>query len=94
MDIKNFNSKDYVIKQGDDGKELFIVSDGKLNCTKLFSGKTEETFLKQYKPGEVFGELSLFYNTPRAASIQSSENSTCFVLDRETFNAIVKNSAT
>lgn len=93
MEAKNYSPNEYIIKQGDDGKELFIVSEGQLSCSKIFPGKTEETFLKTYKPGEVFGELSLFYNTPRAASIKSIDKSVCFSLDRETFNAIVKNSA-
>jgi cAMP-dependent protein kinase regulator len=78
MEVKLYNTNDFVIKQGDDGKDLFIVSDGKLNCTKIFPGKKDPTFLKQYKTGEVFGELSLFYNTPRAASIMAIEKSICF----------------
>lgn len=93
MDVKTYQIGDYVIKQGDDGFELFIVSEGKLKCTKLFSGQTEETFLKNYNIGEVFGELSLFYNTPRAASITSETESVLFSLDRSTFNFIVKLSA-
>lgn len=48
MDIKNYNDKDTVIKQGDDGEELFIVYEGKLNCTKKFEDKPEPTFLKEY----------------------------------------------
>jgi CRP-like cAMP-binding protein len=38
MEIKNYNEGDSVIKQGDDGFELYIVSEGRLKCTKLFSG--------------------------------------------------------
>ena len=64
-----------------------------MDCTKIFSGNTEETFLKTYFSGEVFGELSLLYNTPRAASIRAKIESTLFCLDRDTFNNIVKRSA-
>lgn len=49
--------------------------------------------MKTYKHGEVFGELSLLYNTPRAASIKSNSDSVLFSLDRDTFNNIVKSSA-
>ena len=81
MDVNSYQIGDHVIKQDDDGFELYIVSEGILRCTKLFSGQTEETFLKNYNIGEVFGELSLFYNTPRAASITSETESVLFSLD-------------
>lgn len=93
MGVKNFGVGEFVIRQGDDGAELFIVGEGTLSCQKLFPGKEEPTFLKTYKPGEVFGELSLMYNAPRAASIFSDGDSVCFSLDRDTFNNIVKGAA-
>lgn len=49
--------------------------------------------MKDYVSGEVFGELALMYNAPRAASIDACEESVCFSLDRDTFNHIVKNAA-
>jgi cAMP-dependent protein kinase regulator len=36
---------------------------------KKFTKNGENKYLKTYKPGESFGELSLLYNAPRAASI-------------------------
>lgn len=91
--VKKFNPDDMVIRQGDDGNELYIVGAGRLKCFKRFPDKTEDTYLKTYEPGEVFGELALLYNTPRAASIQAIEPATLYSLDRETFNHIVKQSA-
>lgn len=92
MEIKSFSSGDFVIKEGEDGNDLYIVLEGELDCTKIFPGNSEETFLKKYSHGEVFGELSLLYNTPRAASIKAITDSMLFSLDRDTFNHIVKNS--
>ena len=46
-----------------------------------------------YQSGDVFGELALMYNAPRAASIKAKEDSILFSLDRDTFNAIVKRNA-
>ena len=93
MQVKNFKKEEVVIQQGDDGDELFIVGSGSLNCFKRFSGSNKDTFLKQYQQGEVFGELALLYNTPRAASIQANEDSVLYSLNRECFNHIVKESA-
>jgi len=39
--------------------------------------------------GAAFGELALMYNTPRQASIQASEDSKLWAIDRTTFRGIV-----
>jgi cAMP-dependent protein kinase regulator len=49
--------------------------------------------LKTYVPGEAFGELALLYNAPRAATIKAKTDSHLWVLDRNTFNNIVKEAA-
>lgn len=72
---------------------MFVLESGALDCTKVFAGNTEPTFLKEYKPGEGFGELALLYNAPRAATITSKNDYVCWKLDRDTFNNIVKDAA-
>ena len=93
MEIKDFKKGDTIIKQGDDGEELFIVCRGILKCTRIMKEGEKETFLKNYESGEVFGELALMYNAPRAANIYAEEESQLFSLDRDTFNHIVKTAA-
>lgn len=81
-----------IIKQGDDGDNFYILESGALDCFKqLQPTDVEETFLKEYKPGESFGELALLYNAPRAATIKcKSDNCELWSLERETFNHIIK----
>ncbi|CAD8139632.1 unnamed protein product [Paramecium pentaurelia] len=93
MEERSYNVDDWVIKQGDNGDNLYVVDQGELNCFKRFTKEGENKFLKVYYPGESFGELALLYNAPRAASIQSKTNSVLFALDRQTFNHIVKDAA-
>ena len=88
MDEKKVPAGEYVIKEGDAGDVLFIVESGELSCTKVIDGASK--FLKKYNPGDVFGELALLYNAPRAASIQADSDSLLWMLDRNTFNHIVK----
>jgi len=82
-----------VIKEGDQGDCMYVLSEGSLKCTKIFSGQTQPTHLKDYVPGEGFGELALLYNAPRAATITATADSIVMKLDRGTFNHIVKDSA-
>ncbi|KAL4439096.1 hypothetical protein ABPG74_008871 [Tetrahymena malaccensis] len=88
-----FSPGDWIIKQGEDGDNLYVVDQGELDCYKKFSKDAEDTYLKTYMPGEAFGELALLYNAPRAASIKAKNDSILFSLDRECFNNIVKESA-
>ncbi|OMJ67927.1 hypothetical protein SteCoe_34786 [Stentor coeruleus] len=93
MEEKNFPANNFVIQQGQDGNELFVVETGKLECTKVFNQEEGPKFLKFYQPGEAFGELALLYNAPRAATIKTVTESKCWCLDRGTFNHIVKDAA-
>ena len=96
--IDSFEEKKYsagqnVITQGEEGDVLYLVDSGELDCEKVFKAGDKPTFLKTYKPGESFGELALLYNAPRAATIRAKTNATCWALDRECFNNIVKDAA-
>lgn len=85
-----FSEGSTIIKQGDEGHELYVLEQGECECYKLFPGDEVEKKLRDYVPGEAFGELALLYNAPRAATIKASEDSVLFALDRQTFNNIVK----
>lgn len=81
-----------VFKQGDQGDFLFVIESGGFDCIiKLPDGS--EKVVKTCGSGDVFGELALLYNCPRAATVQSKEKGVCWQLDRDTFNTIVKEAA-
>ena len=93
MDEKHYKENENVITQGESGDCLYVVEEGNLDCTKHFTVDGEEKYLKTYIPGESFGELALLYNAPRAATIKAKTDCILWVLDRETFNNIVKDAA-
>ena len=70
---------------------MYIVESGRLDCSKVIKGVN--THLKVYTSGGSFGELSLLYNVPRAASITAIDECVLYKLDRDTFNNIVKDAA-
>merc|ERR1719330_928402 len=70
-----------LIYQGDQGDFIFVVDSGKLECMKGDNPtKTGDKFecagekvVKTCEAGDVFGELALLYNCPRAASVESKK---------------------
>jgi len=88
----NASAETRVINQGDDGDFLFVIESGKLDCLiKLPDGS--EKPVKTCGAGDVFGELALLYNCPRAASVVAKETAVLWQLDRDTFNHIVREAA-
>ena len=75
-----------MIKQGDIGNELFLVDSGIFKC-EIDESETE---VKMYEEGEAFGELALLYNTKRASTITAVTNGRLFILDRLSFNSILR----
>ena len=78
---------DVLIKEGDKGDCLYVVEQGTFDCTR------NGAHLKEYQPGDGFGELALLYNAPRAATITAKTEGIAWKLDRDTFNHIVKDAA-
>lgn len=93
MQEVNVDTSQRIINQKEDGDSLFVIESGSFDCIIKSNEDGTERVVKTCVPGDVFGELALLYNAPRAASVQSREPSVCWQLDRETFNHIVKESA-
>jgi len=90
MEEKKFKIGETIISQGEKGDVLYLVELGVLECFKTFNKEDGEKYLKDYNPGDAFGELALLYNAPRAATIKAKTEGILWALDRETFNHIVK----
>jgi len=92
MQEVNFEPGTRIITEGQDGEHLFFIEEGSPECKKLIDG--EERVVKTCVPGDVFGELALLYNAPRAATVDATDRCKCWNLDRKTFNHIVKAAST
>lgn len=93
MKIVNFPANSAVIVQGEPGDEMFVVDDGQLDCFKT-NANGEKQHLTSYSKGQLFGELALMYNAPRAANVYTLTDCVLLSLDRQTFNFIVREAIT
>lgn len=82
-----------IITRGDNGDTLYVIETGVFDCSIPIEGQEEWKVVKTCRTGDVFGELALLYNAPRAATVTATEAGTCWSLDRETFSHIVKEAA-
>jgi cAMP-dependent protein kinase regulator len=88
MEEKTFERNESVLKQGDHGDCLYLVESGLLECYRLVDSKSK--MVKKYTSGDSFGELALLYNTPRQASVIAKTSCTLWLLDKFTFNNLMK----
>jgi len=86
-----FTAGTQVITEGENGDYLFVIEKGELQCIKKING--EDKVVKVVNEGDVFGELALLYNCPRAANVVAKADCVCWQLDRDTFNNIVKDAS-
>lgn len=75
----------YVIIEGEEGEEFFILLEGEAYATKLTETDDDPVKVKDYKAGDYFGERALLKNTTRAANIIAKTDIKCLVLNRDSF---------
>jgi cAMP-dependent protein kinase regulator len=88
LEEKIYDRNEVVIKQGDNGDYMYIVESGVLECFK--QAQKGKRMVRKLTSNDTFGELSLLYNVPRAASVITKTNCTLWALDRYSFNNIMK----
>lgn len=88
---RDFNPGEVIIEDGTRGTEMFIVQSGKVKVYKVINGV--EKVLATMGAGEFFGEMALFNNKPRSASISAEEPTRVIVIDSKTLESMIKNNA-
>jgi uncharacterized membrane protein len=81
-----FKEGETVFAKGDKGSSMYIVLSGAVQIF-LPGGKEDEprVVLKDVRTGEYFGELSLFDDKPRSASVEAQVDTVLLELTREEF---------
>ena len=91
---KTYNVGDNIIRHGDEGQDFFILAKGKCFVTvfeadtRLQERTTKIAFNKTLNAEHQmigFGEISLFYNIKRTASVSASSHCEMWKLPRDVF---------
>lgn len=82
------SSNQVVIQEGDMGETMFLIVKGRVAVIKHL-GAENELELDHIDSGDYFGEMALFEDRQRSASIRTLSESEFLVLHKAEFNEIV-----
>lgn len=72
-----------IVRQGDTGKEMFIIQKGEVQVITAVNGK--EMVLAILGRGDFFGEMSLLEEVPRSATVRAKGETRVLVLNTSSF---------
>lgn len=78
---------DYIFREGDEALNMYFVVHGELIVLK---GKNEEV-ISTLEQGDFFGEIALFKNVTRTASVRAVSYCDLYKLSKDRFNIILMN---
>jgi CRP/FNR family transcriptional regulator, cyclic AMP receptor protein len=82
-----------ILRQGDLADSFYVLATGRVKVyVEDESAPNREVILKTLGPGEFFGELPVFDNEPRSASIMALENCHLHVLSYHSFRRAIEHS--
>jgi CRP/FNR family transcriptional regulator, cyclic AMP receptor protein len=85
---RDFPRGSVLFREGEPGKEMFVVRTGLIGISKNVSGT--EKFLSTLGPGEFFGEMSVLNGRPRTATATVLEDAQVLVIDPKTFESMLR----
>lgn len=82
-----YTQKTRIIKEGESSDALYLIQEGFVHVVR---GKTDDVFIATLGPGDTFGEAALFHKTKRIAHIDTDENTTLLIVEKEAFDKILE----
>jgi CRP-like cAMP-binding protein len=84
--VREFKPGDVIVRENEVGVAFYVIDTGRVEVVKNL-GQPGEQVLAEMGPSSFFGEMALFDNHVRSASIRACEETRCLVLTKWDFNA-------
>lgn len=81
-------ARDFVFREGEPGKEMFIIQKGKVEILKQFRQESRRVSLLE--EGDFFGEMAILEDLPRAVSARAITDCVLLRIDDATFDQMVR----
>jgi len=89
MTLKFVTVDQQIIKEGDAGDEMYIIDSGEFTVHKKNEEGISNLIFTYTSAGAAFGELSLMYGKPRAASVKAKTDGKLWCIGRQAFRAVL-----
>ena len=86
--FETFEVNDFIFKEGNIGNSFYILKEGKV---EIFTGTDDnqtKNILANLGPGEFFGEIALFREIKRTASVKALKKSISLSIAKEDFKSV------
>ncbi|MCA1908413.1 MAG: cyclic nucleotide-binding domain-containing protein [Magnetospirillum sp.] len=81
---KTFAKGTIIFKEGDSGREAYLLQKGKVRIFKTVSGR--RVTIGSVPPGQVFGEMALLDNGVRMGTAVAEEDVTCLTMPKSSID--------
>ncbi len=85
---REFSAGTVLFSEGDEGNEMYVIQGGKVKITRRVGA--QDALLAILPEGEFLGEMSIINDLPRSATATVLEDAKLLVLDRHTFEAMIR----
>jgi hypothetical protein len=86
--LVSFRAGDVIVREGDAGKDMFILEDGEVEVFRHHGGT--EKVLTRLEAGDFFGEMSVLEGRPRSSSARAATDCRLLPIDASTLDALLR----
>jgi len=87
--VNTYGTGEQIFRQGEMDGALFIVVDGQVLLEREILSHSDTVSLNSIKPGDYFGEISLFLDAPWSVTATATRPSTIMKLENDNFSDFV-----
>jgi CRP/FNR family cyclic AMP-dependent transcriptional regulator len=87
--LKTLPPDSVVFKEGEEGREMFVIVDGEVEIRKSTSRESAKTLI-ELKKGDIFGEMSLIERKPRSATAVTTRATQLLCITEELFDTVLQ----
>lgn len=80
---KEYGDQEIICRQGDTGNCMYVIQAGKAVVLREEAGR--EIVVGELQTSEIFGEMAIFDQQPRSATVRAKGNARVLTLDKRAF---------